>query len=276
MSTKLWYHPHRPSKLKCFSTTAAIPVSIFFAFPQAAFSNALLSLIHCLGRAQATPLTAWLRVPIAWVSSTTVAQFPDETHSAIRRVFTPSHEPYCKRYFCGFCGTHLSYWTEDPVEEADYLSITLGSLHTDDIRALQELDLLPEDVDLSDVAQSSGAQTDGTAASIPPSEGAQIATTDENTSAAATITQRSHTTRSGRLGDLDWFEELIHGSRLGRTQKTRRGAGVSADGNTQVQWEISEYVDDGDDTGRVVSSSTSSSKRKLGETQGVDDDVTMR
>jgi hypothetical protein len=199
-------------------------------------------------------------VPIEWVSSTTVAQFPNETHSSIRRTFTPNDEPNCKRVFCGFCGTHLSYWTEQPATEANYLSITLGSLFGDDLRELQKLDLLPEDTRPEDL----GAQP-------TPSHGTTESAQDAITPQSSTLAQRN--TRMGRLGDLDWFEEMVNGSHLGRTQHTRRGMGVSADGRTQVSWaQVSEYVD-GDEI-ETPSTNTSGSKRKI-EDIG-DDDITMK
>ena len=49
-----------------------------------------------------------------------------------------------KRHFCGFCGTPLSYWSENPKSEAEFISLTLGSLVGDDLRDLDELGLLPE------------------------------------------------------------------------------------------------------------------------------------
>ncbi|ETN38072.1 uncharacterized protein HMPREF1541_07696 [Cyphellophora europaea CBS 101466] len=210
-------------------------------------------------RAQATPLTAWLRVPIDWVFSTTVAQFPNETHSSIRRIFTPADEPHCKRVFCGFCGTHLSYWTEQPAEEAEYLSITLGSLLGEDIRALQDLDLLPDDV------EASLSNPDD------PLEDSTVATTAQPDRA---LQRRS--IHGGRLGDLDWFGEMIDGSRLGRTRKMRRGMGFTPDGTTQLSWEVSEYVE-GEDEEEETSSNTNAagSKRKIGDV-GSGDDVTMK
>src|SRR2546423_1742983 len=45
------------------------------------------------GRAQATPLTSWLRIPLAWYSSHTISYFPDETHISIRRVYTSPKQP---------------------------------------------------------------------------------------------------------------------------------------------------------------------------------------
>lgn len=177
-------------------------------------------------------------------------------------MFTPTHEPHCKRIFCGFCGTHLSYWTEEPATEADYLSITLGSLLGEDIHALQELDLLPEEITPEDFG-ATPANTEST----------QVADTMD---ADQPLSQRR--TRTGRLGDLDWFEEMIHGSRLGRTRHTRRGMGASADGSAQVSWEVSEYVDganDDDGDGTQASTNAAGSKRKIGDV-GSGDDVPMK
>lgn len=196
-------------------------------------------------------MTAWLKVPLSWYSSSTQAFFPDETHSSIRRTFTPLHSPHVQRIFCGYCGTHLSYWTEQPPSEADFLNITLGSLLNEDIRALQDLDLIPEDIDPNDVHPS-----------------------QETAVQAPAVRQRedqtlTRTERTGRSGGLSWFEEMLDGSRLGRTQNIRRGVGVSSDGNTRVEWEVSEYVDDGSGEGNQTGS-----KRKIGEIGN--DDVRMQ
>ena len=54
--------------------------------------------------------------------------------------------------------------------------------------------------------------------------------------------------------------------------------GVSADGSTQVSWEVSEYVDgaDEDENGALQSSTNAAgSKRKHGDV-GSGDDVTMK
>lgn len=187
---------------------------------------------------------------MGWYASHTTAHFPDETHNSIRRKFTPLHEPHCERVFCGYCGTHLSYWTEEPSSESDYIKITLGSLLGRDIRALQELDLLPETEDFSEV-QAHDQENLPIASTTPASDVQQVE-------------------RQGRTGDLAWFEEMIDGSRLGHTHKKRRGVGVSADGNTTVQWEITEEHDD--DTEQETLNT--GSKRKIGQVND-ENDVTM-
>ena len=193
------------------------------------------------GRSQGTPLTAWLRVPLSWYSSSTQAFFPDETHASIRRTFSPLHTPHTQRIFCGYCGTHLTFWSEKPPSEADFLNITLGSLANDDIRALQDLELVPGNVDPDTVGLS------------------------QDTTEQAPATQRddqtlTRTERNGNSGDLSRFEEMLDGSRLGRTHNIRRGVGVSSDGTTGVEWEVSEYVDDGS-----AEAPQTGSKRKIGE-----------
>lgn len=138
------------------------------------------------------------------------------------------------------------------------MSITVGSLLGDDVRALQDLDLLPEDVEPQDVAATAGNN-----------DNRAVATTQQPQESDQAVTRRIQ--RQGRLGDLDWFEEMIDGSRLGRTQKTRRGMGANADGTATVQWEVSEYRE-GDSEPPTPTSGNS--KRKIGDVTG--DDVAMR
>jgi len=200
-------------------------------------------------RAGATLLSAWLRVPLTWYMSSTIAEYPDETHSLIKRTYTPYDEPNAKRHFCGFCGTQLSHWTEEPASEAEYLNVTLASLLRRDIEALEELDLLP---DQHTMQQPSTAKLD------------VIATSESQAGTPA------RTYRQGTDGEVSWFEEMISGSRLGNL--TRRGMGVSADGTTAVQWEISEF------DGREATpepSTTTPSKRKIGDV-GNGEDIAMK
>lgn len=166
------------------------------------------------------------------------------------------HEPNCQRKFCGYCGTHLSYWTEGPEEEKDFLHITIGSLRGRDIAVLEELDLLPEDVTAGDV-EGETLMLQGDDATMAESQGDGAI----------------RTTRQGTAGSLTWFEEMIDGSRLGRATKTRRGAGASADGTTTIQWEVTQYGHEDDDTSAASHSASSSSKRKLGEVVSEDSNM---
>lgn len=122
------------------------------------------------------------------------------------------------------------------------MSVTIGSLLVDDQRALEDLRLLPRDVDdedshagistLSDLAPAE--ETASSSVIIPPS----------NDSADI-----SRSLQHGRTGGIPWFEEMVEGSRLGRLMRARRGMGVSDDRSTSIQWEFSEWHDDGTGTG---------------------------
>lgn len=165
------------------------------------------------GRAQATPLSAWLRVPISWYQSSTFAFFEDESHTSIRRTYTSPLETNAKRCFCGFCGTPLSYWNELPKsDEAEYISLTLGSLNGSDLRDLEELGLLPKEA-VEDAAHD----------------------------------QEKIAPFVGKTGDeiegLPWFDTLVEGSKLGKMRKDR-GRRTSLNGKWTVEWEIMEWTAD--------------------------------
>ncbi|KAB8238306.1 uncharacterized protein BDW43DRAFT_261255 [Aspergillus alliaceus] len=210
-------------------------------------------------RIHGTPLTAWLRVPLDWYQSHTESYFADESRATIRRIFSPAHAPHSQRAFCGFCGTPLSYWTDAPSEEANYMSVTIGSLSGDDQRLLEYLGLLSEDED--EDMEAEGIQEDRTT-------GVPAQTTQAPFSSSHTIIPSSggttdiSTYRHGTLTGIPWFEEMIEGSRLGRLMKSRRGFGISDDQSTTIQWEVSEWTNDGSEG---VKSSSSSGKRKRGQ-----------
>jgi len=188
-------------------------------------------------RSQGSPLSAWLRVPLSWYHSTTYAYFDDETHSAIRRVYTSPREQHAKRHFCGFCGTPLSYWSESPPSEAEYISLTLGSLTGEDLRDLEELGLLPKEA-LGDIEESEIAET-----VTPQTENSLI---------------------SQARGGLPWFETMIEGSKLGKIRRSK-GQGQTSDGRLKVEWEVVEWTDDGD-----ADETQSTSKRKLADIEDPD------
>jgi hypothetical protein len=132
----------------------------------------------------------------------------------------------------------MTFWTESPQEEAGFMSVSLGSLFGDDLRLLEDLDLLPEDTTgegFSDQT-SSEAATDNASAPTSP------AVTSSNPAATTSY-------RHGTLAGVPWFEEMIEGSRLGRIMRSRRGIGVSEDQSTAFEWEISEWHSSSD-TGR--------------------------
>ena len=172
------------------------------------------------------------------LQTTTYAFFPDETHNAIRRVFTPHLQPHTKRHFCGFCGTHLTRWSEEPPEEAEWVCVNLGSLRSESMDLLEEYGILDAKDDESEAAPSTSKQPD---LPVTGSQGREV------------------------RGN-PWFEEVIEGSELGRI-KRRRGGEHSADGTTHVEWEVVEFeADDADTVG---------GKRKIGSLEE-GNDVEMR
>lgn len=192
------------------------------------------------GKSQATPLTSWIRIPLSWYSSHTISYFPDETHTSIRRTYTSPTEPSSKRHFCGFCGTPLSYWSESPSSESEFICLTLGSLISEDLRDLEDLGLLPEAVVMNAQHDKEVIEND-----IP---------------------------RNALSGDanegLPWFDTMVEGSQLGRMR--RQGERRSGNG-WRVEWEIVEWTDGDDET----PTTTSSGKRKLDETMAESSDVRM-
>lgn len=141
------------------------------------------------------------------------------------------------------------------------MSVAVGSLYSEDQRALGDLDLLPddsdEDVEPTDIPSSSAlAPARGTPSSIVvPSFGE--------------TPNISRSFRHGTTSGIPWFEEMVEGSRLGRLMRAKRGKGMSEDNSTSFEWEISEWHDDG--TGGVTTQDDSDSsghttgKRKRGQ-----------
>ncbi|CAK7266627.1 hypothetical protein SEPCBS119000_002126 [Sporothrix epigloea] len=212
----------------------------------------------------ASPLPAYLRVPLAWYHSTTLPHFSDETQSMIHRSYEHPipggaiSSTSTRRHFCGFCGTPLSFWSETPQPEADYIRLTLGSLRPDD---LDELDEWTGAADESEEAEDGGDEGGGDG--------------DENRDSNNATAESP---KSGRPGDgaldrilsttgIPWFDSFVEGSRLGRhllrqqrlqlKQRNARASGArvrrhdvgsaqSADGSVRVEWEVREWIE-GDD-----------------------------
>lgn len=183
----------------------------------------------------ATPLAAYIRVPLSWYRSTTIAFFPDETHAMIRRVYTHSTQDYSKRHFCGFCGTPLSYWSEEPRSEAEYINLTLGSLLREDLRDLEEMGLIPDE----------------------SSDGAEEAKEEAATPARTTDLRQSF--------GVPWFDTMVEGTRLGNMRRSH-GMKSSHDGKVNIEWDIVECTDDGD----VEMSPVQPGKRKLQDRDGLE------
>jgi len=145
----------------------------------------------------ANPLTLWLRVPLPWYTSATFAQFPDETRMSIKRSFVSPYTANTRRQFCGYCGTQLSSWNERSRDEAEHISLTVGSLLDEDQELLGDLGFLPS---------SSSESSDDEVGAAGPS--------------------RSNPSRTvARPGPLSrgapWFEEIVRNTRLGRFKQQR-------------------------------------------------------
>ncbi|GJC95415.1 hypothetical protein ColKHC_04241 [Colletotrichum higginsianum] len=186
--------------------------------------------------------TAMIRVPLSWYHSSTHALFPDEKHSTIRRVFESSSKHPSKRHFCGFCGTPLSYWTERPQAEADYIHLTLASLQGEDLRDLEDLGLIPE-----------------------------FEEAEEQPAIPTTTTVVGRETRG-----VPWFESMIEGTRLGSLRHSQV-VDHSRDGAIRVEWEIVEWTDSDDihdvapaTAGDVDMVTNNATKRKMGDRDDAD------
>ncbi|OOF95505.1 hypothetical protein ASPCADRAFT_207984 [Aspergillus carbonarius ITEM 5010] len=228
-------------------------------------------------RFHAAPLTAWLRVPLTWYQSHTQSYFPDETHNTIRRIFSPPHAPHTQRVFCGYCGTPLTYWSEQPRDEADYMSVSIGSLFGDDQRMLEDLELLPPESPAHSSEEENEEDEDNAEASerlaqvvVSPATVQQEVPSSNVVIPSGSSISRSY--RQGTFGGIPWFEEMVEGSRLGRMMKTRRGVGISDDQSTTFEWEVSEWTSDGSGAQRQVGTvAQAAGKRKRGQHTNVED-----
>ncbi|CCC12073.1 hypothetical protein SMACR_02294 [Sordaria macrospora] len=193
-----------------------------------------------------SPLAAFLRVPLEWYHSTTLSFSPDERTSMIHRAYTSPFEEHSMRHFCGFCGTPLSYWSEEPRSEADFIQLSLGSLHPEDLADLEDLGMLPD----------SDSEGETEAAVSKKSEGKE---------AVAQIGRQT-------VGGLPWLDTLVEGSRLG-TLRASKGRHQNKSGTVQVEWEVMEWTE-GDSSSS--SSSPRNGKRKLDDREEGIDNVVMR
>ncbi|EFE38900.1 conserved hypothetical protein [Trichophyton verrucosum HKI 0517] len=132
------------------------------------------------------------------------------------------------------------------------MSITVGSLFGQDQSALEDLGLLPEDVD-------AGTQL------APVTSSRSITPAASSSRQVASAEPQVFVTRqSGTLGGIPWFEEMIEGSRLGRVGKHRRGVG--GNDTMHVEWEVTEWHDTvpsiSTETSETTGSPRISAKRK--------------
>lgn len=206
----------------------------------------ILSMVRKWGslwKYSANPIKAWslsLRIPIAYIQSTTHASWSDETHGTIRRTFTPPHAPHTKRHFCGFCGISLTSWSEKPEADADWVHVNLRTLKRGSVEKLFDEGVFT--ASLTDQRARGGSEEKGSK-DTPDSEGYLV--------------RGAH-----------WYDDMIDGSELSRI-KRRRGGQTSTDGRSRVDWEIIEFTEEPKETGG------STGKRKL-EELGKEVNVQMR
>ncbi|KAG9247853.1 hypothetical protein BJ878DRAFT_414095 [Calycina marina] len=193
-------------------------------------------------RSYGTPLSSFLRIPLAWYQSSThtLSPSPLETASDIRRLYhTDSDDGQptsAVRYFCGFCGTPLGYWT-DHQERGEWIDITLGSLGSSDLRGLEERGLVGDNLGVG--------------------ERKAVAERSEHLDGEVQQTAEEGDEHMG----ISWFDDLTEGSKLERTRRTgerREGPGW------RVEWEIVEWIEDEDEP------TTAGAKRKLGKVESED------
>ncbi|CAI4211487.1 unnamed protein product [Parascedosporium putredinis] len=163
--------------------------------------------------------------------------------------------PFPSIYVFPSCAYH-----SEETGDADFIMVTLGSLDTEDLRDLEILGLIPGSDDGED--DENRAAPPGPSASTNDSE--EVSATDPAIDNALKI-----------LAGIPWFESLVEGSILGRlTQATRARQteiAVPGGGDTPkltIQWEITEFHDDddeSDDAGLNTRSGTLFGKRKLRE-----------
>ncbi|KUI59204.1 hypothetical protein VP1G_06445 [Cytospora mali] len=210
--------------------------------------------------AQANPLSAHIRVPLTWYYSATFSFFPDENATTIRRLYENPFEGYSRRHFCGFCGTPLTYWSDHPRSEAEYIQVTMGSLCREDLGDLEDLGLIP-----------GSPVSEGERLELPTRGGREPdqASTGQGNQATGTTSTDPQPVGRETLS-IPWIDSIVEGSSLGGRLKGTKGTRQSADGTTRIEWEIVEFNAEGDDD-EAGSSSSNNGKRKLGDRDDVDD-----
>lgn len=149
-----------------------------------------------------------------------------------------------KKHFCGYCGTPLSFWSEEPPSEAEFIHLTLGSLDQGDLQDLEDMGLIPGD---SDDDTLTGDETKD-----EPQEGT-----------AETNADSKRETRALRQTfGVSWLDTMMRNTKLGKLRHSH-GGHTSDDGNVQVSWEVVEFTDGGDQDTEMEAAPLTATKRKL-------------
>lgn len=139
----------------------------------------------------------------------------------------------------------MSYFTDEPRSEADYIQLTLGSLLTEDLHDLEEMGLVGEDdeedeVDAMDI--------------VPTTPAAAAAAAD------LSLIGRDFT-------HIPWFDSMIQGSRLGNV-RTSKGSRQSRDGSVRVEWEVTEWTVDDEDEADSSEAAAAGKRKRVVSDQG--------
>lgn len=165
------------------------------------------------------------------------------------------------RHFCGFCGTPLTYWSEDPPEEADYIQLALGSLSPGDLADLEDRGFLEGILEGNEGGEEEreGVERGGEETEMNGETSGKRTGVGAGGGAGELVSRTPYGSR-GTVGALPWFDSLTEGSRLG-TLRRARGGGTNRAGTVRVEWEVVEWTDD-DAVGRE-----SPRKRKVEEVE---------
>lgn len=134
----------------------------------------------------------------------------------------------------------------------------MGSLRREDLGDLEDLGLVPQ------------SPIEAPTFEIPAIAGRQAAgSTDTASSPSTAASTALHTSGTYReTNSIPWLDSIIEGSSLGGRLKTTRGTRQSADGTTRIEYEITEFNDDGTE---ISEFSGNNGKRKLGDHTNVDE-----
>lgn len=195
----------------------------------------------------ASPLTAYVRVPLGWYRSTTHARYPDETHSSIRRVYHAQLASEDRRQFCGYCGTQLSSWSERNSQDAELIFLTLESLLEEDVEMLETMGLF------SGKLERQEAEAVETTAQLPQTQTTSAGATE-------TLSRATFWTRGA-----SWFEDIIESGNLGRHIRRQRGGRRRSNGEMHVDY---DFVEIAGDEASAYGGELSSGKRKYEGSHG--------
>ena len=170
----------------------------------------------------------------------------------IKRSYSSPYEQHSMRHFCGFCGTPLSYWTEEPRSEGEFIQLSLSSLHPEDLADLEDLGMLPDSESEGEAEADVSKKQEGQEADVSETQEGQEAAT--------------HTGRQ-TVGRVPWLEAMLEGSRLG-TLRASKGHSQNSSGTVRAEWEVAEWTEDDSD-------SPKNGKRKLDDRDNGDDNDIM-